>query len=534
MSALRQAKTALISYAANEQWQLYKAPPAKQPGALPCPDNDDSGTSSGVVCSGAALTRIGRLPYLTIGSDDLRDASGERLWYAVSSNFYRNSGVTVINSDTQGLLTVTGTAPASNVVAVVIAPGAPVLAQNRIGGGHNDPLAYLESFTNPIVGSDAVFDTRAFPTDNFNDRLLVITQAELMAAVEPVVAARIERDIKPYVQAYFNDWGAYPFAAAFAPVGPPSTDPGRAQTEYKGVTGQTNGLLPLTTDLNWAGWQTFPSSMISITQIPGGTGNGNNLPPGPPPSIIKSIDCSASTASQISCRVDYSGSPTPSDDRPAIKLQATLQKAAASFPIGFKYGDASMTDINGDPLPTFPAFGYWSPVSPVFPPTTSNTAFANGTGLVVFTGRLQNGSAPPVGTGGIVTIKVPVSFNPITSSADPKSGWFVANQWYRQTYFAVSPGYVPGGGNSCGTPPPALPCLTVNKLPPSYATSNDKRAILVFAGRALKGTSRPSGTPADYFENANLSAALGTIPYVYEHRAGGPTSINDRVVVVAP
>jgi hypothetical protein len=70
--------------------------------------------------------------------------------------------------------------------------------------------------------------------------------------------------------------------------------------------------------------------------------------------------------------------------------------------------------------------------------------------------------------------------------------------------------------------------LTVNNL---TSPNNNKQAILVFAGRALNGTLRPSAAVANYLENANLSAAT---TYVYEHRAGVPTSINDRVVVVAP
>jgi len=523
MGALRKAKAALIAYAASEQWQAYKGQTTNQPGGLPCPDVNDTGASPGI-CSSAA-SRVGRLPWATIGSEDLRDASGERLWYAVSSNSYKNAA-NIINSDTPGLLTVTGAAPASNVVAVVIGPGEALSGQDRIAQ-HNDPAAYLEGVT--ASTPDYGYNTVAVPSGTANDRLLVITQADLMAAVEPVVAARIERDVKPYIQAWSDPvtgWGAYPFAAPFAAGGPPA-NPGRAQAEYKGATGQANGLLPITTDPNWARWQT---SSISITQIPGGTGTGANVPPDP--TTINSIDCSASSASQISCLVDYTGGSV--SDRPAIKLQATLLNAAVSFPTAFKFADASMTDKNGDPLTTDPAFGNWSPTTPTFTPTTSNTALADGTGLVVFTGRLQNPTNPPSGTGGRVTIKVPVSYHPITNSTDPKSGWFIANQWYRQTYFAVSPGYVPGGGNSCSPLPSAPPCLTVNSLPSSYATSNDKQAILVFAGRALNGTPRPSGFFANYLENANLSAAQGTTPYVYEHRAGIPTSINDRVVVVSP
>ncbi len=226
MNALRQAKAALIAYAASEEWQQYRSGPTNfQPGALPCPDSNDSGNSAGI-CS-AAANRIGRLPWKTLGIDDLRDASGERLWYALSANFRKLSGTTVINSDTQGQLTVIGIAPASNIVAIVFAPGEAIQGQNRDPANalaHNSPANYLE-------GYNAAYDTftsTAFPSDSFNDRLLVITQADLMSVVEPVVAAMIERDVKPYLQTYLTQWGAFPFPATFAPG--PGTSTTRAQS----------------------------------------------------------------------------------------------------------------------------------------------------------------------------------------------------------------------------------------------------------------------------------------------------------------
>jgi hypothetical protein len=79
----------------------------------------------------------------------------------------------------------------------------------------------------------------------------------------------------------------------------------------------------------------------------------------------------------------------------------------------------------------------------------------------------------------------------------------------------------------------------VKNLPPYYSSANaaNEQAILVLAGRALNNQNRPpfaTLTVSDYLEGANQTAALGTTPYVYEHRAGIPTSINDRVVVVSP
>src|SRR3989304_1859863 len=90
MDALRQAKASLIAYAASEQWQIYKGQVTNPPRGLPCPDLDDDGDSQGL-CS-SALSRVGRLPWTTLGVDDLRGSSGGRLWDAVSSKSPHPSG----------------------------------------------------------------------------------------------------------------------------------------------------------------------------------------------------------------------------------------------------------------------------------------------------------------------------------------------------------------------------------------------------------------------------------------------------------
>jgi hypothetical protein len=536
MSALRKAKAALIAYAASEQWQLYKGQPADQPGGLPCPDTDDDGASEGLCPT--ALNRVGRLPWASIGADDLRDASGERLWYAVSSNFRRLSGTTIINSDTQGLLTVTGDAPASNVVAIVFAPGEALSGQDRIVQ-HNLPAAYLEGFT--AASPDYTFNSVATPSNTANDRLLVITQADLMAVVEPVVAARIERDVKPLLQDYFGKWGAYPFAVQFA-------SPPVAQGAYLGTSSpQTRmGLLPVTNTAAFT-WQN-----ATVTQIPGGTGS----------STVTSSSCSVSLPpppQTVTCTVNYSGTGS-NNDRPNIRLEVFLPNANVAFadtpssaPVPYDMINFLMVKGGGGPPPAAnpPPYGWWSNFAS-FVPTLTFVAQAAG-GTLTYTGTLQN--SDQMNGQATITFSLPAPgylprlTNP--SSTNPNIAWFLSNQWYRQTYYAVSPGFAPGGvpyGNPAACSPlPATPsCLTVNNLP---APKDNKSAILVFAGRALDGQIHPSSNPKNYLEgeNCNLTAGkdldigsspstcnLTTSDYVYEHRAGTPTTINDRVVVVSP
>ena len=501
MNALRQAKAGLIAYAASEQWQLYRTPTTYfQPGALPCPDKDDDGDAD---CTGSTTSSmIGRLPWKTLGIEDARDASGERLWYALSWNFRKLQGgspPTVINSDTQGQLSVTGTAPASNAVAVVFAPGPALQGQNRDpsdASAHNSPANYLESFnlSDPV---NYIFATNALPSDTLNDRVLVITQAELMAAVEPVVAARIQRDIKQYLTAYLNTWGRYPFPAAFPQPALP------ALSDYKGVAGQPQpwGLLPLTAAPTFVTWQNPPSTVVADS----------------PPASITSQDCTASSATLIDCTVAYNGTPT-------LGFSLAAANVGMAFVRSHVIADLTVT-ASGSPLSPAPTL---SSVNNSPPPD------ASGKGYVSLSLNMPASAAP-------VRIQIPpppLQPSPPTSwdntmmtlqtpSTAAGAGWLIANQWYKQLFYAVAPDFVPGGNGNCVANPP---CLTVNNL----ASPNNKQAILVFAGRALNGTSRPSGTVANYLENANLAAALGTTPYVYEHRAGVPTSINDRVVVVSP
>jgi len=533
MSALRKAKAALIAYAASEQWQLYKTPGTYfQPGALPCPDQDDDGDGD---CTGStSFSMIGRVPFKTLGIDDLRDASGERLWYALSHDFRKmqcpSANCTTINSDTLGQLTVSGMAPATQVVAIVFAPGEP-LDLRAVGGplqdriaGHNSPTNYLENFN---LGDNIhfTFTSTGLPTDTSNDRLLVITQADLMAAVEPVVAARIERDIKPLLRDYFNKWGAYPYPVPFG-AGPPVL-----QSAYLGTSAQTHGLLPLKDDPT-----TFTWASAAVTQLV-----GHPLQTGTP--VVTSSSCTINSSPlRAVCQINYDLS---NNDRPVIVLEIFLGNANVVFadtPSGTPAPDdmtkITMVDNNGNPLATG-VYGQWSFVSPPFPPTRTFVARPNG-GTLTYIGRLQ----PAASNGRQVTITVllpspATNYLPIISSdpgTNPNGAWFIANQWYKQTYYAVSPGYAPGGVplNSPATcsPLPATPaCLRVNNLPAPF---NNKGVILVLAGRALNGSSRPSGTLANYLEGANLSAATDTTPYVYEHRAGAPTAINDRVVVVSP
>jgi hypothetical protein len=209
IKSLAKAKEALIAYAAT----YADTHPGQVPGYLPCPDLGAGGIggegSAEGSCGAANVTVIGRLPWKTLGIEPLRDGSGECLWYAVSGTFKNNPKTELMNWDTLGQIEVYGTdgatklagsQPENRGAAVVFSAGG-ALSQNR----RNDdpgtarkpvcsedyvPARFLEaagtvnnSVANGIAGAVSSF-IAAERADGFNDVLLVVTPAEIFAAVE--------------------------------------------------------------------------------------------------------------------------------------------------------------------------------------------------------------------------------------------------------------------------------------------------------------------------------------------------------------
>ena len=196
--ALNRAKQALLQYAMN--YPDLRANPEKGPGFLPCPDRNNDGRPE-TNCALSTGTTLGRLPFTILGLDDPRDSSGERLWYALSPDFKNSqSNHAVINSETPGRLSVDGV---DDVVAVVIAPGAPVSSQ--FARPSNDAVDYLEG-DNSNVGDGA------FSTTAGNDQLAIINRAELMSVLE----RRVVNEMRAVLARYRAEHSAYPWLTPFA------------------------------------------------------------------------------------------------------------------------------------------------------------------------------------------------------------------------------------------------------------------------------------------------------------------------------
>ena len=233
-AVLAEAKAALVGYA------LSSKIPSNQPGRLPCPDYSTDGNLDGLsdacIENGTYVT-IGRLPWKTLGLRDLRDASGESLWYAPDINFDGNSQ---INSETQADLRVVSN-NTEQIAAVIIAPGKVTSTQSRPQdlASQTTPGRYLEA-SNAIADTN-ISSVAPSPATEFTDQVLVITRDELMQVVERLVLAELRSALN-----------------ALATLPPPAAhgfevcDPAPLQ----------QGLLPITADANcpaitlpiWPGW----------------------------------------------------------------------------------------------------------------------------------------------------------------------------------------------------------------------------------------------------------------------------------------
>lgn len=194
LAALAQAKQALIDWSVLQGDVGTGTNP--RPGTLPCPDTANLGTQA-ASCAQAGGTTVGRLPWKTLGLEDLRDADGERLWYALSNDFRRAGGLNnkSINSDTPGTLqlysangTTLLTPAGDELAAVIFSVGAPLSGQDRTAGP-NTAANYLDNGNgrNNAMASGPFI---AGPAKNVsgdivvNDIALGISAKELITAVE--------------------------------------------------------------------------------------------------------------------------------------------------------------------------------------------------------------------------------------------------------------------------------------------------------------------------------------------------------------
>ena len=300
--ALGDARRVLIGWSVGAG--LARSGKAHAPGVLPFPDRntDPHGYDGEADCVTSGLSDrhlIGRLaragetspcPDRALGVE-LRDGSGEPLWYAVSRNLvnHRGGGASdpPINPglldrppaypwlrliDANGSVVLASDGEPLEIAAVVIAPGPPLPGQTRSGFAPG-PAHFLDSVTvngvtwdnadsdgcrDAVAGASAHAhcpgrageefilypDSRdtATEADSFNDRVAWITAEELLRAAE----ARALGEMAMVLERYRSRHGAYPWLAPRA--GDPGADPTRTVLYHAtadGAGGTRHGMLPI-------------------------------------------------------------------------------------------------------------------------------------------------------------------------------------------------------------------------------------------------------------------------------------------------
>lgn len=556
--ALQEAKAILLAHVATQGFKVAStltdvtggSLADAQIGYLPCPDttdntatSDDDGLSD--TCN-TADTRIGRLPWATIGASDLRDGSGERLWYAISSNYRKAAGTTTINVDTPGSLSLTGSITASDIVAVIIAPGAALSTQTRAvaaqytvgnylegaNAGTNDeiffsaaPRARLTIGGVPTLVTPIESDCTTEPAClAFNDQVITITRAELWQAADAAVPALLQNlqttgslgntttcpaTVGGYLEEYRCTWGRYPFPAQF-------TNP--ESSSYLGTVGETSGLLPIASDVaslvTWKNPTTSPAT--SSIQMVDTNATMGSITPSP-------VTCSRISGTEIRCSL------TSWTNRPTIQINNLYLNGAGQALIGTIDASAITIIANNNSCNKTPTN---FTVSQNLTPYQSGPAYAYGQVIPSF--RLRSST----GCTGTVDVRI-ISTPPVlamTSSTDAYLGWLKRNQWERHLQYAVAPGWLPSGSGSCvaGT------CLTAQNYPSSGTNFALGRVLVVAAGRALPAyagstpaftaQSRPSSGVADYFEGENTSSG----DRIFTHNPASTRTANDRVILLSP
>ena len=233
--ALHEATQALIGRAVAD---------ANRPGSLPCPDNDDDG-SADLFSGSACRSYLGRLPWRTLGVGDLRDATGERLWYALSPPFRDHPFAPALNSDARGTLAVFSSSKSrvltDRAIAIVFAPGGALGRQRRDASvafcdatarnamRTHCPSNYLDGHAEANNALAAGPFIAAPERELVNDKLAVIVAADLMPLVERRVALEMRNALLAYRAA--SDCACYPW--------PDSGGDGRSDV------GTHQGRLPL-------------------------------------------------------------------------------------------------------------------------------------------------------------------------------------------------------------------------------------------------------------------------------------------------
>ncbi|MGA7984615.1 MAG: hypothetical protein WCA01_05475 [Burkholderiales bacterium] len=491
--ALERAKRALLAYAA----QYAARSTTIEPGQMPCPEFLSSiGTSSqgqaGTSCSNSSST-VGRLPWETLGIDEPRDGYGEPIWYVLSPGF-RSAP---INFGTPGQLTYNGNPNAA--IALLIAPGpalntlvdpaTPPTGCSKVNQQVNtrntaslNPQNFLE------CGNDAGNNTVLGNSQWTNDRVIAITQAEWAQAIAGPVADRLQRQVAPVLASWDQteqsvrgkSWGST-YGRPYMPFASTFTDPG--SNDYCGNAGATpvrEGLPPT-------------AAASSGTCLTAWSGNVSLL------LGLLNFGCSNSGTELVCSFLNLFGVAPFS-----VRVTATAQNVANSF-----RGTITASDV-------------WVSGGGTYSFALSSFSSTSGAATVTV-----DASWPILSGFAFVQVHIPnlpdaVFISDATQPSYGATQWFRDNNWQRYTYYAVGAGVTLNPSTSCAAPGDAG-CLTLNGMPASNGSANDKKLVLALMGPNPVGAqTQPSNSPSNYLESHTSGSAIYTAATV-------TSSYNDRL-----
>ncbi|MBS0372389.1 MAG: hypothetical protein JSS57_24670 [Proteobacteria bacterium] len=183
---LAMAKDALLGFAANYRNNGH---PSADFGYLPCPDLDGDGSAE--TCGAKDQPSVGRLPYRTLNLPDLRDGTGECLWYAVAGSFKNNPKADSLNWDSIGQFRLLDRAghpimlagdQQGLAAAIVFAPGLPLPQQQRTAGQGrcgDGQMAQLEHYLEVLGSTNSNIVEVRTDAEAGNDLIISLTGGEI-------------------------------------------------------------------------------------------------------------------------------------------------------------------------------------------------------------------------------------------------------------------------------------------------------------------------------------------------------------------
>jgi len=550
-AVLAEAKRALIGYLAMRAADTSE----DEPGALPCPEPAGSagGASEGSAAGTLALPAVGRLPWKTLGIDQLRDASGEPLWYALADGWGKcGAASTVINSNCAsssadlcwtGQLTVGGQANAA--VALIMAPGAAQSGQARSAPAAGiAPANYLECYS--TAAAPGAF---SMPACSSNDLVIKVTAEDLLPAIEAAVADRFQRQIAPQLRAVYSasPWVSGQVLPFAVPFGNPSSDAGNLDPAKKlqGLFATPQGLLPLNYAYTGPCTCGTPPCTCTLTACTTGTDarcdpsfvawSGATVTKTGGPANLETFNCTiGGTPTTLTCTLDLS----------VGLVDALLGNTSMTFNLDAVAANAGMalrkvnTPASGR-APALTGIDTTYKNSPIGYDIPQATMAASGAATIRIDAQVPAGGGSILAVLGALTcnvlgidlchrhtVTVPMALlsdHPLVDPSDTTYSWFPRNKWQEVSYYAAAPGLLPGGGGSCTT---SGTCLRVSYHP----DDGKQRGLIVLSGRSLSGAVRPNGTLADWLEGVN---ADGASPFAVRDAALTINrSFNDRFAVI--